>query len=242
MSAGYSAVSLFFCLSGFVLAYNYLDVERDAITVDRGRFWLSRFARVYPAYLLALAVTAPIFISRMMEGADSILRVLGRAGVFGGMCLALLQSWSPKAALLWNFPGWSLATEAFFYAMFPLLATCLLPQWKTPRALLSAMVVLWVIAQIPPVLYLILDPENIGPAAYTGVFSGAFDGVWMRLVRFNPLCRLAEFVMGVFSGSCSCCGRCAGIGPGYRSLHSAWRWPVANIYRSRCFTMGCWLR
>ena len=111
MSAGYSAVSLFFCLSGFVLAYNYLDVERDAITVDRGRFWLSRFARVYPAYLLALAVTAPIFISRMMEGADSILRVLGLAGVFGGMCLALLQSWSPKAALLWNFPGWSLATR-----------------------------------------------------------------------------------------------------------------------------------
>ena len=87
MSAGYSAVSLFFCLSGFVLAYNYLDVERDAITVDRGRFWLSRFARVYPAYLLALAVTAPIFISRMMEGADSICPGVLAAPVFSAACV-----------------------------------------------------------------------------------------------------------------------------------------------------------
>lgn len=87
-SAGYSAVSLFFILSGFVLAYNHIDMERDAITVDRGRFWLSRFARVYPAYLLALALMAPVFISSMMENTESNLRVIGRVAVFGGMNIA----------------------------------------------------------------------------------------------------------------------------------------------------------
>jgi peptidoglycan/LPS O-acetylase OafA/YrhL len=40
--SGYTGVTLFFALSGFILAYNYPRVS------SRHDFWISRFARIYP--------------------------------------------------------------------------------------------------------------------------------------------------------------------------------------------------
>ena len=57
---GYIGVNFFFVLSGFILVYTYA-----ANHVDPGRFWKARFARVYPAYILSLAVTAPFFFSAL---------------------------------------------------------------------------------------------------------------------------------------------------------------------------------
>src|SRR5260370_41928881 len=58
-SIGYVGVSLFFLLSGFILVYTYPG--RD---VRAGEFWRARFARIYPAYLFSLLVTAPFFLDR----------------------------------------------------------------------------------------------------------------------------------------------------------------------------------
>src|SRR5579863_596949 len=49
---GYLAVSLFFILSGFILAYTYegqIEGSRNLF-----RFWQARFARIYPVYFLSL--------------------------------------------------------------------------------------------------------------------------------------------------------------------------------------------
>ena len=49
---GYSAVTLFFMLSGFILAYNYRgQIETRHHTF---RFWEARFARIWPAYVFSL--------------------------------------------------------------------------------------------------------------------------------------------------------------------------------------------
>lgn len=53
---GYVGVSLFFVLSGFILVYVNSGREMRA-----GRFWRERFARIYPAYLFSLLLTAPGF-------------------------------------------------------------------------------------------------------------------------------------------------------------------------------------
>src|SRR5688572_17859609 len=106
---GYLAVGLFFVLSGFVLTYNYGDRK-----IEPRRFWLARFARIYPAYLLGFLLIAPAVIVRL-QGDPVKLAASGVAAA------ALLQGWIPGLALVWNGPGWSLSVEAFFYLLFPLM-------------------------------------------------------------------------------------------------------------------------
>ena len=47
---GGSQLTLFYLLSGFVLAYQYADRTVEA----PARFWFKRFARLYPMYLVTI--------------------------------------------------------------------------------------------------------------------------------------------------------------------------------------------
>jgi peptidoglycan/LPS O-acetylase OafA/YrhL len=46
VGSGYLAVDLFFCLSGFVIAYAYR--QRLMTSISPGRFFVMRFVRIYP--------------------------------------------------------------------------------------------------------------------------------------------------------------------------------------------------
>ena len=61
VGAGYSAVGVFFVLSGFVLAWNYLDGDGRMQAGPRA-FWAARVARVYPVYALTFLLSAPATI------------------------------------------------------------------------------------------------------------------------------------------------------------------------------------
>lgn len=103
---GAVGMSLFFILSGFVLAHNYAAPGR--------KYLWSRFARIYPVYTLAALVTIPFF---SLNGDVSVWQVAfaAVADVF------MLQAWFPPLFPLWNFgASWSLSAEAFFYGVFPL--------------------------------------------------------------------------------------------------------------------------
>src|SRR4051794_18365339 len=63
--SGYVGVGLFFVLSGFVLAYNYLE-PMEAGEVSPREFWAARLARIYPVYLLGLAAGMPVFVRWML--------------------------------------------------------------------------------------------------------------------------------------------------------------------------------
>src|SRR5438105_2435610 len=59
VNGGYVAVGLFFVLSGFILTYTYVgDRHRN---LDPRAFWIARLARIYPVYLLAFVVGAPLY-------------------------------------------------------------------------------------------------------------------------------------------------------------------------------------
>ena len=108
LDKGYLAVSLFFILSGFILVYTYQGKISGTDSVLR--FWEARFARIYPVYLLALALMFPF---------SRTLTLGQRFTVF-----AMVQTWMPWRPDLvgaWNFPAWSLSVEAFFYLTFPLI-------------------------------------------------------------------------------------------------------------------------
>ena len=176
---GYSEVCLFFILSGFVLTYSYGPAGH---IVDKRKFWCRRFARLYPTYLFAAILMAPIMAHHWYTTGGPVAAAI-KMIVTGAVVVSLLGSWLPMTAGLWNGPAWSLSCEAVFYAAFPFV----LPRaarLSTPR-LRSIILILWGLAWIPPLVY-------------TGLHLG---GLWRNAVLFHPVVRIPEFLIGV----CLCC-------------------------------------
>lgn len=106
--AGKTGVTLFFILSGFVLAWGYKPQQ------SARSFWWHRFARVYPLHLvgvgLALVATATLVPEIRADGAAPVV-----ANVL------LVNGWVPDWWQAGNPASWSLVCEAFFYLSFPFL-------------------------------------------------------------------------------------------------------------------------
>lgn len=165
---GNIGVNLFFVLSGFVLAYNYFH---DAARASWRDFWTARFARIYPVYLLAFALFAPIVLWRA-PGERPMLDAIS--------ALTLTQAWT--GTMGWNTPGWSLSAEAFFYLCFPAIVGLLRPLGR--RGLLVAIGLLWLLGLAAPVLFV----------------SGWGSPGWVSVLYYNPALRLPEFMAGVAAG------------------------------------------
>jgi peptidoglycan/LPS O-acetylase OafA/YrhL len=162
---GYTGVAFFFVLSGFVLTWSWRP-ERG-----KGDFWLRRVARVYPLHAITWLLAVPLAI---YLGTTS-----GVGDFFSG--LFLVQAWSPNesVAFAYNAPSWSLACEAFFYAMFPLL---IIPLARLDRRRLAGVIVasLAFLALVPAIAY---------------VVGGGRDAV--AIFYYFPAYRLGEFVIGI---------------------------------------------
>jgi peptidoglycan/LPS O-acetylase OafA/YrhL len=195
---GYTGVSLFFVLSGFILAYNYLDPARDR-PVDAAAFWSARLARIGPAYYLAFLLTLPLFLYFLVSTLPP-LQASAKALFVAVPSFLLVQAWIPQTLAQLNAPGWSLAVEAFFYLLFPLVGIWLLRYQR--RGLLAIIVALWILACIPPLLQLALRPEARGltllfslPAWLQPPYS-----VWNGFFTAFPLFHLPQFLIGVAVG------------------------------------------
>lgn len=121
---GHSGVTVFFVLSGFVLALNYFTSFEVVESRSIGDFYIARIARIYPLYVVVLIGYGIAFKF------DSPLVV--------GQHILLLQAWNSNSDVAYgmNGPGWSLGVEAFFYAIFPFIVSILHPILRKPwRAL-----------------------------------------------------------------------------------------------------------
>ncbi len=165
---GPSAVSFFFILSGFVLAWSARP--RDTVT----GFWRRRFARIYPSHV-ATFLLAAVSIAWMGKILDPGI-ALGNLG--------LIQSWIPNRTDWWfgyNGVSWSLSCEALFYLSFPFII-------KVMRRLPNRGLWATVIAGNAFVALLPLFTAPIGHA--TG-----WDAKFV--VYILPPVRLVEFVIGI---------------------------------------------
>lgn len=121
-------VAIFFVLSGFLL---YQPFAQSALA-DKpgpalGRYFVRRFARIFPAYWLALA--AWLFV----VGPDQVPGIGQAAEYFG-----LVQNYHAGSFLRGLGVAWSLVIEVSFYLVLPLLAW-LLRGWR-PAATRAARV------------------------------------------------------------------------------------------------------
>ena len=186
VDGGRPAVSLFFVLSGFILTYTY---RKTIGTEGPARFYIARFARIYPVALLSLGFAA-LVTAYLLNGGDSSLMLEWYAlkssvylslGVSLICQLLLLNAWFPFAAINqpWNGPSWSISCEAFFYALFPLLLRRL--EAVRVRTLFVVCAGLWILQGLWIVLL-----QHALPASRYGFLVAEF-----------PVTHLFEFIVGI---------------------------------------------
>lgn len=185
---GYVGVSFFFVLSGFILVYTYAG--RNIVLRE---FWQTRFARIYPAYLFSLVLTFPFFYMGTHLFHVPFFAFGEQHFVLSALLVVLLlQAWIPPAALMWNAVAWSLSVEALFYLIFPF---ALARFARFSRSTLAIIIpVCWVAGMAVSIGYLAMRPAG-------AVYVGSNDwSSWVQFVKFFPLVRLPEFLMGMACG------------------------------------------
>ena len=172
-------VSFFFVLSGFVLAW---AAQARAVRGDAGprpgQFWVGRIVRIYPAYVVALALAVVgKWVGDLADPAANRMNQVNGHSVTTS--LLLVQAWFPDEVtyLGINSVAWSLSCEMAFYAAFPLLYLLL----RRVRALYAVGVGLLAVALLMP--------------AIADALVGDAHRRWF--VYVFPLARMVEFAVGV---------------------------------------------
>ncbi len=160
---GELGVALFFTLSGFILFYTYqgnLQTSRDLY-----KFFVARFARLYPVYLLAIVISA-VLQGRLPRGQELLI-------------FPLLQSWVPaisKFGYTWIIQAWTLSVEAFFYCCFPLVLLLFRRRWPIPA--------LWLVTGLLLVLNVAMQTPFLHPES---------DATWLTRHMILPVLCLRSF-------------------------------------------------
>ncbi|RTZ65073.1 MAG: hypothetical protein DSZ29_04750 [Aquificaceae bacterium] len=173
VTAGPIAVNYFYILSGFIMAIAYYKPQQQA-SFNKWKYWLARFARIYPIYLIALLLIVAAKYKTLTDDPFSLPLHLG-----------MLQAWIPGYPITLNTPGWSLSVEAFFYLCFPFL---LLSIYKHgTRRLIIFTVILWLATQV--LLLSLLNSNEYAPKSLLHDF-----------IYYNPLMHLNAFIAGFLTG------------------------------------------
>lgn len=128
-SNGNNGVTVFFALSGFLIATTSLRRFGALERLRPGAFYRLRFARIAPLLLLVLAILAALHLASAPEftirpDRASLPRALLAALTFHLNWLEAARGWLPPA---WDIL-WSLSIEEMFYLAFPLACALLLPR------------------------------------------------------------------------------------------------------------------
>ena len=182
---GWTGVSFFFVLSGFVLTWAVRPGD------DAPTFWRRRFFKIYPNHLLTLIAAAVLLTwvaKTTIDGWDSVLNLL------------LLQSWDTdiETRISLNPVAWSLSCEALFYFSFPFLIK-VIDKVRPERLWFWAILSAGSVVSVPFFATLLPDAEPMPIAGFT------LHEMWL-LFQFPPV-RMLEFVFGIFMAKIVITGR-----------------------------------
>ena len=175
------AVSFFFVLSGFVLAYAYFNDRTFGLP-----FYKARFGRIWPTTMLSILLVflilprqayLPQQLDQWMTGLVFLTNVL------------LLQSLIPIPDFYFalNAVVWSISVECCFYLVFPALNAFL--RLHGYRALLLVALIGFLLTGLSMQLsWPAFDPSTLAQPS------------WHGTVYISPFTRLFEFAVGVLAG------------------------------------------
>lgn len=179
MRSGYAGVTVFFVLSGFIISLHYFDdFSRGAIFATWRSFFVARFARVYPVYILFNLY----FLTGSSSGSDFLPYIFA------------VQTWSSDINIAYgqNPPSWSVGVEIFLYILFPFLAPVLdkLGLTSSKTTLVISLFVTFLVM--------------FGAALFFS-YSGRADLPYSdpnsahRWLYRMPLARLGDFLIGIYA-------------------------------------------
>jgi peptidoglycan/LPS O-acetylase OafA/YrhL len=149
VTTGAMGVDLFFVLSGFVIAYTYLDKLGPALRVRAtGRFYWARVCRIWPVYALVTTLFLGFLLFKRWYWAvaspayQSVQPTLDPLSWLRQLTLTQMWSrpWHDGASFVG--PAWSVSAEMCAYALFPLAARLFYRLRRAPRWLLGVAAVL----------------------------------------------------------------------------------------------------
>ena len=219
-------VTLFFTLSAFLLYRPIAAAIVDGRPRPRVRtYLLNRGLRIMPAYLVVLVVVAVVLPAAMLRTGPTTLelgRMVGDPALLLGNA-ALAQNYAPKSVLTGITPAWSLAVEAVFYLVLPLLgglaAAAAAARRVDGRNRLIA-------ALIPAAVLLAVGLSGKAVAALwivsTGSPSAGWDGDWHSVIVRSFWGQADLFTFGIVLAVFY-----VGLERGLISFPRWWRWPVS---------------
>jgi peptidoglycan/LPS O-acetylase OafA/YrhL len=175
-TSGYMGVTIFFVLSGFILAVTYAESLSRPSGSKLWNFAVARIARIMPLYLLVLAFV--------------MLRKTSPIPENWWMHLLALQPWSDNFGFAYalNGPGWSVGVELFLYAMFPLLILLYGPLLGSVRG-----GVLLALSAVTVLLLMVAYFQAVGGADLPWIDPASAH----RWIYRTPLTRLGDFTLGM---------------------------------------------
>jgi len=114
---GHMGVDIFFLLSGYIICYVYQNFRLNF--ASSVHFLLSRFARIYPAYVFSLFFMLIIWGAAHIFDHEFSNKENWTIDAFFKNIL-MLQSWAFHDSGLWNTPAWSVSAEILAYLIFPI--------------------------------------------------------------------------------------------------------------------------
>lgn len=172
---GYSGVTFFFVLSGFILAHSYQDriVGKKSSTTD---FFIYRIARIVPLHWLTLAIA--IFLLHKQSGSWDFFSTESF-----WLNFFLLHAFFNQMDIMnsYNMVSWSLSDEMFFYLLFPLLIRFRTWMLVVILFLLIVAALTWLPVTLP----------------FTSFHLPMYTNQWKYYAYFFPVFRLADFLAGI---------------------------------------------
>ncbi len=130
MYEGFSGVTFFFILSGFLMTLNY---EKQLAGLDKNllvTFYRRRIIKIYPSYLITLMLS--------LKGNHITWLLI--------MNIFLIQSYIPKPEIFFSYngPSWFLSSILFSYIVFPFAVLYLRKNNNLMRSIVSLFVVFFI--------------------------------------------------------------------------------------------------
>lgn len=175
------AVSFFFVLSGFILTYNYRDLQGRAEVMS---FYEARIARIWPVHILSFGLVLLLIPKGLWIASAATPQITG----ITLSNIVLLHAWVPFFGYFFSYNGvsWSISTELFFYVAFPWL----IQHWKKSWHYKSAIVLLVAVGALTLGTWLNfpgIDEQH--PLQISNVGIG----------YTSPVVRIVEFMMGMWA-------------------------------------------